>query len=506
MLNRQSVGLIVLSACQSAKVGGDDPLGSVAARLTHAGIPTVLAMTHSVLVATTRALFQTFYEHVGRGKAVAESLDNARRALYLQTERGERQRGAERIVLKLQDWFLPALYQAGRDTPLLTTPAAGSEPLVYPHNLPELQEAGFFGRRRELWEIERAFVHGARRLAITGFGGQGKSTLTAEAGRWLQRTGLFRRVCWVSYAAFQGIDAVGLAVSTLGTVVEQSLLHAAAATQTLRAEPVLLILDNLESLGVEPRRELLDAAKDWSEAGNSRVLITTRRPDLEHPAYPATGSNQHRYLALEGLNADDALDYFQKLMKLSPDPQVHPPKRDALLALFAQVRFHPLSIGLLAQQLKFRRMAELGERLETLLLETPDNPLLASLNLSLERLSPEARQWLPRLGVFQGGAFEDDLQAITELAESDWAGLRQELVTTGLIQVEHLPGVDPSFLKFHPTLAPVLWSRLSPEEQADLSARHRQRYYALSGYLYQEDKRHHVHLLHAVDGALTAGE
>jgi tetratricopeptide (TPR) repeat protein len=517
MLNRQQVSLIVLSACQSAQVGGDDPLGSVAARLTHAGIPTVLAMTHSVLVATTRALFQTFYEHVGRGRAVAESLDNARRALYLQTERGERQRGAERIMLQLQDWFLPALYQAGRDTPLLTASTVGAEPPVYPHNLPELQEAGFFGRRRELWEIERAFVHSTRRLAITGFGGQGKSYLAAEAGRWLQRTGLFQRVCWVSYAAFQGIDAVGLAVSTLGTVVEQNLLDAAAATWALRAEPVLLILDNLESLGVEPLRELLDAAKGWSEAGNSRVLITTRRPELDHPAYPATGSNQHRYLALASLNPEDALEYFQKLMKLSPEPQVPPPKRDALLALFVQVQFHPLSISLLAQQLKFRRIAELGERLEKLLLETPDNPLLTSLHLSLERLSPAARHWLPRLGVFQGGAMESELLAITELAAWDWTGLRQELATTGLMQIESIPDVDPPFLKFHPTLAPVLWSRLSPAEQAALNARHRQRYSALSGTLYQEDTPHPhearaiaqrelPNLLHAVDGALTAEE
>ena len=160
----------------------------------------------------------------------------------------------------------------------------------------------------------------------------------------------------------------------------------------------------------------------------------------------------------------------------------------------------------------------MGERLEKLLLETLDNPLLASLNLSLERLSPEARQWLPRLGVFQGGAWEPDLLAITELAAPEWMGLRQELATTGLIQVEPIPGViDQPFLKFHPTLAPVLWSRLSPAEQAALSARHRQRYYDLSGFLYQEDNRHPhearaiaqrelPNLLHAVDGALTAGE
>ena len=70
-------------------------------------------------------------------------------------------------------------------------------------NLPTLQEAGFFGRSRELWLIERAFVGNTRRLTISGFGGQGKTYLAVEAGLWLQRTGMFKRVCFVDYAAFQ---------------------------------------------------------------------------------------------------------------------------------------------------------------------------------------------------------------------------------------------------------------------------------------------------------------
>jgi len=64
MLNRQKVSLIVLSACQSAAVGGEEAMGCVAARLTHAGIPTVLAMTYSVLVITARQLFAKFYENL----------------------------------------------------------------------------------------------------------------------------------------------------------------------------------------------------------------------------------------------------------------------------------------------------------------------------------------------------------------------------------------------------------------------------------------------------------
>jgi hypothetical protein len=103
-----------------------------------------------------------------------------------------------------------------------------------------------------------------------------------------------------------------------------------------------------------------------------------------------------------------------------------------LLELFKLVDFHPLSIGLLTRQLKMHRPAELGQRLEALIAETPGNPLLASLNLSLERLDAEAMQLLPRLGVFQGGAMEPELRKYGRLivdvvAAVDDTEVRQQL-------------------------------------------------------------------------------
>lgn len=523
MLNQQNVGLFVLSACQSAAMGGEDAMGCVAARLTHAGIPAVLAMTHSVLMTTARQLFGQFYRGLVFGEGIGEALDNARIDLYSNEERGERQRGDQRITLRLQDWFLPALYQAGKDTPLLTEekgaqPYAPTDEPVRWNNLRQLQEAGFFGRSKELWQIERWFVQGTRRLTVYGFGGQGKTFLVEEAGRWLQRTGMFEKVCFVDYAAFQGVDAVGLAVSTLATVLQQSFVDVAAATQALRQHSTtLVILDNLEALQPQPLRELLDAAKQWSEIGNCRVLLTTRTPDFAHPDYATAGSRKHRSLELSGLGKEDAVAYFQSLMKLPPEPQRVPPQRQKLLELFEMVQFHPLSIGLLANQLKVRSVTELGQRLEVLIAETPDNPLLASLNLSLERLDAEVRQWLPRLGVFQGGAMESTLLEITGFSESQWQKLRPALKATGLIQPEYLPGVNVPYLKFHPTLAPALWLRLSESEQVELLARHRLQYAQLSHYLsFEDDKNPHFaravvqrelpNLLLAVHGALDAGE
>ncbi len=644
-LHRHKVALVILSACQSAAVGGDakkadgqpDPaMGSVAARLTATGIPSVLAMTYSVLVHTTRALFGEFYKELARHKGIGESLDLARRYLANHPEKYEVQRGPERVKLRLYDWFLPALYQQGADGPLLLPPRSrGRESAptsaeedqrrltsaaTPPTNLPKAPEAGFFGRKRKLWEIERWFADKTRRITLTGFGGQGKTALAQEAGRWLTHTGLFQAAVFVDYSRVQALDAVSVAKNEIGKVLDQTLIDAAAATAALEQTPTLVILDNLEALAPESLRALLDAAVAWSEAGGSRVLCTTRRPEFGHAAYRIEGTLEHRRIQLDGLGhkpppegaPDDALEWCAALMKLPPAPTVPAPKREALIELFDRVKFHPLSIRVLAQQLKTRRMADVGERLEQLLgsadgpssatgakdqvaLRTngahtddgaaatgdrsrsavaEDTPagLLASLELSLDRLDEAARRVLPRLGVFQGGAFEDDLIAITGLGDTGereklegflaaveagkgkqffkamgeavpkkdelqelvaqarqqlselpppaanlWPGLRRQLEAAALIEAEDIPGVTVPFLRFHPTLAPMLWARLDAAERERLSAAHRQRYYALSGYLYQEDRRnpHQAraiawrelpNLLHAVHAALDAGD
>ncbi|WP_339136512.1 MAG: tetratricopeptide repeat protein [Candidatus Electrothrix sp. GW3-4] len=430
LLHQNHAGLVVLSACQSAAMDSKDPMSGCAARLVHAGIPAVIAMTHSVLVSTAEQLFAEFYASLFEGRTVARSLDEARHALLFNPERGICLRGAglaEEFRLDLYDWFLPALYQSGADMALLSA-EVGESPEPCPallSNLPEPQQSGFFGRSRELWQIERAFgVEDCRRFSITGFGGQGKTALALEAGRWLLRTGLFQRVCMISYAAYQGSDPVSMAIATMSTVFEESLIDVDAAQTSLAQTPTLLILDNLESLAADNTlAELLDAALPWSEAGASRVLLTSRQPDCNHPGYPLAGDYRHQTLALQGLQAHDSVDWFDSLRRLPPRTRLKRPRRDVLINLFRKVGFHPLSISLLAQQLKERGPAEVEERLEALLEEQPvnqaDRSLLASLELSLERLPAQCREWLPRLGVFQGGCLEEMIGRVTGLAEAD---------------------------------------------------------------------------------------
>ena len=240
---------------------------------------------------------------------------------------------------------------------------------------------------------------------------------------------------------------------------------------------------------------------------------------MQHPDYPNQGSLKHIPLRLRGLSEGDALDYFQSLIKLPPEPQFGLPPREGLLELFKLLDYHPLSLGLLAGQLKQRRALEVHRELAQLVANIPNNPLLASLNLSVSRLDPQAQEWIKRLGVFQGGAMELDLLAITEIAETEWNDLRTQLEATGLIQAESLShfGVGVPFLKFHPTLAPAMWSRLTELEQQQLLIRHRLNYYQLSNYLYVEDnknpfavravaQRELPNLLYAVRGSIEASE
>jgi hypothetical protein len=90
---------------------------------------------------------------------------------------------------------------------------------------------------------------------------------------------------------------------------------------------------------------LLDAAVPWSEAGGSRVLCTTRRPDFGQTANRVEGTHEHRRNQLDGLGskqaADDALEWCAVLMKLPPAPTVPAPQREALITLLDQVKFHP---------------------------------------------------------------------------------------------------------------------------------------------------------------------
>lgn len=358
-LYRSRVGLVVLSACQTAALDAEgDPMASVAGRLTTTGIPAILAMTHAVLVPTTRMLFGKFYESLARGRGIATALDDARTYLANNPEKYEVRRGDRRQMLELDDWFLPALFHGGADSPLLTS------------RTPDFGHPDY--------RIEGTRIH--RRIVLEGLASLELSLdhLTEPERHAVRRLGVFQ-----------------------GGAFEDDLL---AITQ----------------LGERDDREQLQALLAALDSGDLRVVL--------------------RWMGIE--LPDDA-------------------------------------------EIPAERLAQLWE-----------NPELAKL---VERLRAE-------------------LAAMNESgAENVWPGLCRQLESAALIEVEYIPGVAQPFLRFHPTLAPMLWAGLEADECAALTTAHRRRYFALARYLYLDDhnnphrvraiaRRELPNLLHAVDRALEADD
>ncbi len=391
-------------------------------------------------------------------------------------------------------------------------------------SLPETSQ--FFGRKQELQQIERDLIKN-RRVTITGIDGQGKTYLAIEAGR---RSKL--KVCFVDYATGSNINAIDLAVKTLADMLNN---HKVAkgldeAIKILKEVPILLIFDNLESVPAEQLSDLLDIAIEWSETGECRLLATSQPIDLKH--YTA------KNISLTGLAESDALEYFRHLYKLSV--HLKSPKSSDLLQLFKLINFHPLSIGMLAISLRTMQPLVLKENLTTLL-TTQTNSLWLILNFILKGLEVEVQKtgwqyWLarifhnninkkltinsttlsllPRLGVFQNGVFEPDLLEITDITKKQWSLLSSVLKDAGLIQFENLPLFKVPYIKFHPVLAPTLWSHIA-EERDKVFSDYQQRYAQLSAYMaYEEGKntdqvrnlirRDFSNLIYAVSNALDA--
>ena len=59
-----------------------------------------------------------------------------------------------------------------------------------------------------------------------------------------------------------------------------------------------------------------------------------------------------------------------------------------------------------------------------------------------------------------------------QAAENLWPGLRRQLESAALIEAENIPGVGPPFLRFHLTLAPMLWAGLEAGERNALTEAH----------------------------------
>jgi len=134
----------------------------VASGLLKVGVASVVAMSHSVLVATATRFVAAFYAGLAAGERVGDAMLAGQRGLKDDDLRGQVFGTGE---LQLQDWFVPVLFQEQYDPRLFIKPLGDRTYRTWKDiatllenrlgALPELPATGFVGHSRELLTRER---------------------------------------------------------------------------------------------------------------------------------------------------------------------------------------------------------------------------------------------------------------------------------------------------------------------------------------------------------------
>jgi len=492
LLRDHRIPLVCLDACQSAQAGQASE--SVASALLKVGVASVVAMSHSLLVETSRRFVEAFYGALAQGKRVGDAMLAGQRQLKDDTFRGRIFGAGE---LRLEDWFVPVLYQEKDDpqlfksTPAKQTLADFQDALAARLGaLPPIPETGFIGRSRELLALER-LLRQERYAVLRGQGGEGKTALAAELARWLVRSQQITRVAFVSVETHSHpaavLDAIGrqLLGPVYSVATYENLEKATLPVyRALVEQATLLVVDNMEglllppyidtspALGEEAGRELaaiLQLCARLNGKGDTRLLFTSREA---LPAPIAAGRQQRD---LHRLDPNDAVKLVERALNADGGDGggASDAAREQIEQLVEAVHGHARSLALLAPALRSRGVEATRAALVQLMVEmeqkfpgSREQSLFASVELSLRRLSPENQERARVLGVFHGGVQLDALRQMMGWEVAEVASLAAELIATGLATPNRY-----NHLSLNPALCPYLRGRLEAEEREALTAR-----------------------------------
>jgi tetratricopeptide (TPR) repeat protein len=494
LLHDHRLPLVFLEACQTAQA--EKASESVASELLKVGVASVVAMSHSVLVETARRFVEVFYQALAGGKRVGDAMLAGQRQLKDDTFR-DRIFGAGE--LRLEDWFVPVLFQEKDDPQLFkTTPATQTREdfqirlAARLGDLPPVLETGFIGRSRELLALQRLLRQGSntRYAVVRGQGGEGKTALAAEFARWMVRSQQMHRAVFVSVEMHGNQRAV---VDALGKQVVNKAFSAAGdldeaireIERALREQPTLLVMDNMESillppfieqetpeaLSYEAREELkaiLTLCEQLLKVGETRLVFTSRE------ALPAPCAAARQRRELYQLDREDAVKLVERVLNAAGEDAgaSSDAAREEIEQLVDAVHGHARTLALLAPALRSRgveatrtSLVELMAKIERKFPGSREQSVFASVEMSLRRLSAANQERARVLGVFHGGVNLAVLQVMMGWEDADRTALAGELIETGLATPNRY-----NHLTLNPALCPYLRGQMDAAEREALMA------------------------------------
>jgi tetratricopeptide (TPR) repeat protein len=486
LLRERRVPLFVLEACPTA-TADKVATSSVASRLLHAGVGSVLAMTHAVPVETARRFVGRFYEKLAAGERIGTAMVEAERYLRDEPYRGDADGHGE---LELQDWFVPVLFQEAEGDSQLLQAGAMADPQELAENR-KVREGellpppahGFVGRAHQLLEVQRR-LRDERCLTVLGEGGQGKTALAVECARWLLDLRRFERV---AFASVEDLPGARLLLERLGRQLvpgysvakeegtgtpEEQLRRARLPVERVLAERrVLLVIDNLESLLPSPDRpatpgleRMLALLSSFAQMGATRLLLTSR----ELPPNPLDGAALH----LGRLSKHEGRELMAGVLARAGQAPAGHADEEWIDELIERVGGHARSLVLLAPLVAQRGLQVTAESVARMMKELEarhpgkrEISLLASVRLSLDRLPELARRQVRALAVFQRAAYYPALARVLEVEPEAALALCHQLLAIGLADSEG-PYLFPD-----PALGAAVAEELTAEERCGMEER-----------------------------------
>jgi tetratricopeptide (TPR) repeat protein len=507
LLRDHRIPLVFLEACQTAKA--EKASESVASELLKVGVASVVAMSHSVLVETAGRFVEAFYDALASGARVGDAMLKGRRQLKDDNFRGHVFGEGD---LRLEDWFVPVLFQE-KDDPQLFRGAPPSKQTVEDFQaalasrlgeLPPMPETGFIGRSRELLALQRLLRHEPYAV-VRGQGGEGKTTLAAEFARWMVRSQQIRR------AAFVSVETHGNAPSVVDALGKQLIGKEFSAAgdleratlqleRALREQDTLVVVDNMESILLSPFVEeetpealsedacekltaILALCERLVKVGETRLVFTSREP------LPAPFDAQRHRRELHQLDREDAVKLVERVLNAAGgDAGASDAAREEIEQLVDAVHCHARTLALLAPVLRERGVEATRASLVELLAEmdrkfpgSREKSVFASVELSLRRMSPANRDKARVLGVFHGVVDLDVLRTMMQWEKEDVGALAVELIETGLATQNRY-----NHLTLNPALCPYVRGRMESAEREALAVRWVEAMRAYAGFLDQQ--------------------
>lgn len=500
LLRDYRIPLVFLEACQTAQTD-TDPSASVAAKLLEEGIASVVAMTHSVLVATARRFVTQFYRTLAEGQRIGKAMLAGQTELMRDTFRLPIAGAGD---LHLQDWFVPILYQEQHDPQLFARIPSSTAQLMTAQQrqtrlgrLPEPPPHSFIGRSRELLQVER-LLEQQPYAVLRGQGGAGKTTLAVELARWLVQSRRFERCAFVSVEQYthpdyvleqllqQLVNANHNFAAEYASDTEQALQ---AIRRVLENERVLIVVDNVEALLANEGNVAAVFGVLAKLLPLSHLLFTTRE------VLPAPFNHTAREIVLGALSVTDAKALVMQVMNneslsLRHDDQGNTPQE--VDDLVGSVGCHARALVLLARELAQRGVKATTVNVRAIMQELEQRhpgqrelSLFASVELSLRRLSPEVREQIAGLAVFQDGSKLEGLAYVLGVDTDHMRSIGIDLIQVGLAQ----PIGDYGYIRLDPALPATLDLGLTAQQREGYQQRWREVMGQLVGFLYQQHSK-----------------